>query len=525
MFVGSSPGSEVGALKVMLVEDNRGDARLIREMLKDVDGFVIDLVHVETLGAALERLRERSIDVVLLDLGLPDSSGTETFLRTRATAPWVAVVVLSGDTDGEIALRALRAGAQDYLLKGHVDPQGLARSLRYAVEHKRIADDQYFLSAAADVLAGSLEYEETVLQAVRLAVPFLGSAAVLELQPEDRSRSRLLVHDEDPERRARLQQGCEVAAEEPIERNAVPVAALTGLGFSAQLSTELMNSDRTLGRLTVLRTWSAPAFEPRHAMLLAELGQRCSVAIDNARLHRELRVAVRLRDDVLAATSHDLRSPLSGVRMQVGSMRRVLQSTECGAREDISTGLQNIDDAIERSLGLLQELLDAAALHDGRELELRKQPTDLRALVEQVLTQHRLRSSYHQLVLEAPPQPLIGTWDPDRLARVVDNLLSNATKYSLEPDVISVVLRVDGDAPAEWIVLQVTDRGLGIPRTELRHVFDRFYRGSNVPREIRGSGIGLWGVRHIVEQHGGSISVHSQEHAGSTFSVRLPRHA
>lgn len=284
-----------------------------------------------------------------------------------------------------------------------------------------------------------------------------------------------------------------------------------------------MTADRVLGRLTVLRAWSAPDFESRDATLLAEVAQRCSAGIEKARLYRELELAARVTEEVLAAVSHDLRSPLTGITMQVHAIRRLLDSTADCPRDRITAGLVDINAAIDRSLDLLQELQDATALQAGRRLQLRKRPTDLRALAERVLHEHRSRVGYHRLVLDAAAEPLIGNWDEGRLARVVDNLLSNATKYSPEPDVITVELRTVIEADAEWAVVRVIDHGLGIPDAEVHHVFDRFYRGSNVPADIRGSGIGLWGVRQIVTEHGGYITVHSQELQGSTFSVRLPR--
>ena len=510
-------------LKVVLVEDSTDDARLIRQMLEEVEDFAVDLVHVDTLHAGLDRLLKEGFDVLLLDLDLPDSSGLATFLRARAAAPWSAIVVLSGDADKDTAFRAVREGAHDYWLKAHTDRHGLARTVRYAARHKRIAEDQHFLSAAGDVLSSTLEYEETVGHVVRLAVPLLGSAAVLELEPDAGSRSRVLVHDFDGRRHNELRHAARAGAVVGLNGAAVLADAIQELGFSAHLSTELMASGRVLGRLTVLRTWSAPAFEPRDAMLLAELAQRCSVGIDKARLYRELEVAARMTEEVLATTSHDLRSPLSGIGMQLNAIRRLLATTEDCPRDQIAAGLDHMDAAIERSLDLLQELQDATALHAGHQLQLRKRPTDLRAVVEHVLVEYRLRTDYHRLVLDAPAEPLMGTWDEDRIARVVDNLLSNATKYSLEPDVITVELRVVTELDAEWAVLRVIDHGLGIPDAEVHHVFDRFYRGSNVPPDIRGSGIGLWGVRQIVDQHGGFITVQTRERQGSTFSVRLPR--
>ena len=510
-------------LKVVLVEDSSDDARQIKDVLEEVEDFALELVHVETLHAALEALLKQAIDVLLLDLDLPDSNGLDTFLRARAAAPWSAIVVLSGEPDKETAFRAMREGAHDYWLKTPADPHALARCVRYAAEHKRIAEDQHFLSAAGDVLDSTLEYEETVGHVARLAVPFLGSASILELEPDVGARSRVLVHDVDGRRRNELRRAARAGALVRLNDTTVLAQPIQELGFSDHLRIELITPGRVLGRLTVLRTWTAPGFQPRDAMLLAELAQRCAVCIDKARLYRELEMAARMSEEVLAAISHDMRSPLSGISMQLDAIRRIIASTEDCPRDQIVAGLKDMDVAIDRSLDLLQELEDATALHAGRELQLRKRPTDLRAVVEHVLLEYRLRTGYHQLVLDAPAEPLMGIWDEDRLARVVDNLLSNATKYSLEPDVITVELRVISEADAEWALLRVIDHGLGIPEADVRHIFDRFYRGGNVPPDIRGSGIGLWGVRQIVTQHGGYITVQSQERHGSTFSVRLPR--
>src|SRR5437764_606793 len=96
------------------------------------------------------------------------------------------------------------------------------------------------------------------------------------------------------------------------------------------------------------------------------------------------------------------------------------------------------------------------------------------------------------------------------------------SKYSPRQDTITGALVRETNATGDWAVLRVQDHGVGIPRGEMRQVFDRFYRGSNVPREIRGVGIGLAGVRDIVEQHGGEISVESAEGIGTTFTVHLP---
>lgn len=129
--------SEFKQISVLLVEDNPGDARLILEMLAEVSEELFSLERFDRLEPALERLSRASVDVVLLDLGLPDSRGLETFWRTQREAPDHPIVVISGLDDEVVALEAVRAGAQDYLVKGRIEGHLLARVLRYAIQRKQ----------------------------------------------------------------------------------------------------------------------------------------------------------------------------------------------------------------------------------------------------------------------------------------------------------------------------------------------------------------------------------------------------
>ena len=124
-------------LKILLVEDNPGDARLIREMLAEAGNDLFTLEWSSTLAAGLDRLSRSEIDLVLLDLGLPDSLGLDTFIKAYAHAPEVPFVVLSGLSDETLALTAVRQGAQDYLFKHETDSNQLLRAIRYATERKQ----------------------------------------------------------------------------------------------------------------------------------------------------------------------------------------------------------------------------------------------------------------------------------------------------------------------------------------------------------------------------------------------------
>jgi two-component system, cell cycle response regulator len=124
-------------LTLLLVEDNAGDARLLREMLRESDLDLAACIHKERLAEAIDHLRSERVDCVLLDLSLPDSRGEETLARALEAAGDVPVIVLTGFSGEEHAVEAVQKGAQDYLVKGEVGPRLLGRSIRYARERKR----------------------------------------------------------------------------------------------------------------------------------------------------------------------------------------------------------------------------------------------------------------------------------------------------------------------------------------------------------------------------------------------------
>ena len=146
-------------VRLLLVEDNPGDADLVREMLDSTSEAKFELVHAERLSKGLALLAGGGCDVVLLDLGLPDSSGLDTFYELHAAVPWIPVVVLTGSTDGEIGIQAVAAGAQDFLVKGTIDGPTLVRRIRYALERKRAE------RTTADIRERGREMAELVISA------------------------------------------------------------------------------------------------------------------------------------------------------------------------------------------------------------------------------------------------------------------------------------------------------------------------------------------------------------------------
>ena len=130
-----NPNSKL--LKILLIEDNAGDVDLIREMLTETGTVNFSVESVPRLSEAMSRLKSNAIDLVLLDLGLPDSKGLDTFIKLQAAVPDMPIIILTGNTDQHAAVTAVREGAQDYLIKGQFNGNIITRAIRYAVERKQ----------------------------------------------------------------------------------------------------------------------------------------------------------------------------------------------------------------------------------------------------------------------------------------------------------------------------------------------------------------------------------------------------
>jgi two-component system cell cycle response regulator len=139
------------AIKILIIEDNAADARLIKEMLQDVETATFESEWVDSLSKGLKRLSETPFDALLLDLGLPDSAGIETLEKILSEAPGIPVIVLTGLADEMTGVEAVHKGAQDYLVKGPVNSDVLIRSIRYSIERKRMMKELHDLSILDDM--------------------------------------------------------------------------------------------------------------------------------------------------------------------------------------------------------------------------------------------------------------------------------------------------------------------------------------------------------------------------------------
>jgi signal transduction histidine kinase len=216
----------------------------------------------------------------------------------------------------------------------------------------------------------------------------------------------------------------------------------------------------------------------------------------------------------LAGVAHDLRNPLSALKMSAA----LVTSGRPLPEERLHKTMALVRRQVARLDRMVGDLLDATRIEAGR-FELQLDERDARDLAREVVELYQAGGSSHDLRLLLPEQPVLLRCDGSRVEQVLHNLVSNALKYSPVGSRVDVEVRPEGDE----VLLSVVDRGIGISTEELRHLFAPFRRSGRARETAPGVGLGLSVSRRIVEAHGGRIEVESRPGVGSTFRVRLPR--
>lgn len=234
---------------------------------------------------------------------------------------------------------------------------------------------------------------------------------------------------------------------------------------------------------------------------------------DMARRFNEMATALeamrRRQMTFLAAFAHDLRNPVSALKLATGR--------PAGAAAAEAT-LVLVRRQVLRLERLVSDLIDTARIEAG-EIELHPQPVDVRAIVESVVSLFGATSDAHRISVTIPDEQVIASCDPGRVEQVLDNLVSNAIKYSPRGGRIEIVVEPRPGA----VRVAVADEGVGIPDGEAEAIFEPFRRGHGAAPDVPGVGLGLYVSRRIVEAHGGELHVASTPGRGSTFELVLPR--
>jgi signal transduction histidine kinase len=498
---------------VLFIEDNPGDVRLVREYLRDSLGDACELREAATLGDGLSDLRSQPVDLVLLDLGLSDSSGLDTLLRVQSEVPWTPVVVFTGSDDAEVASAAMRIGAEDVLQKGDANSIQLVRSMQHAVSRHARSRQQREAAWQHQTLAAHAREGLLVLDDKGLVVRANVRAATLLGRPAG-MQGRLvgqrvadLVHAGHADRLANL-----------LDSQAPAVQ-------TQQLLLQAAGGHSQWVQATANRVPGPGSWRGRWVLVLTDLGPRPPAAdaahppdTSAADLLAERTEALRLQalaqERFQHALAHDLRTPLNGILGYAAVLRQELREvmTPPQVRK-----FKVIEHSARLMAGLVSSLLQqASAQADAQPLAM--EAVDLSAAAEVVAA--ALEAADPGRVVQWQIQP--GLWavgDPGLLASLVANLLQNAWKYSSAAESARISLRADAE-PGQPTVYRVRDNGMGFTAEESATLFQRFHRLPSA-QGMPGLGIGLATVQHIITRHGGRIWAEGAPGQGACFSFTL----
>ena len=495
--------------RILVVED---DAKMRRVLELLLSGHWTVETSADA-AAAITATRERPPDLVLTDLLLPGMDGYDFLrqLRAEAGTRTLPVIVISGLTEEADRLRALEAGANDYLIKPFSERELMLRVTthlemgflrREAALRESETQLRAILEGALDAVVGMDANGDVIDWNAQAEATFGYTRA----EAVGRRLAELIIPS--PLREAHYK-GLEryfETGEAPILNRRVEVEAQRKDG--SRVPIELA--------ITVVKGWGFYRFNA----FARDISDRRAADTERNRLLEEAREANRMKDEFLAMLSHELRTPLSAIVGWAHMLRT-------GGLDEptVARAIETIDRNAKVQNQLIEDILDVSRIVAGK-FHLDMRSVDLVRIVEAAIdTVSPLATSRgvqlrQDLSAEIGPCcPAIG--DPDRLQQVVWNLLTNAIKFTPRGGVVTVEVRRQDD-PAEFEIV-VRDTGQGISADFLPHIFERFRQAGTGARRHGGLGLGLSIVRHIVEMHGGTVMATSAgEGQGSVFTLRLP---
>ncbi len=489
-------------MRVLIVEDNPTQSNLLRISLQR-RGLNVDCAT--TLDEACNRLNERpSVDVTLLDLSLPDSNGIETFYLVRSTAPSIPTVVFTGLDDQDIAIEALKNGAQDYLIKGLAGDDAVVRCLRYAIERNKV---ELALRKSERRLRIILEnsYDAFISMDSQWRIKDWNIQAERTFgwtrdQMLGRNLALIIPHH------LRKQYSREVedhfrGNDEKILRTTNEIIAIhrDNHEFPIEIGIFRIREDDDYMYCAFVRDITE---RKQFYELLERTVQERTAELTQS--NEELRQFAKI-------ASHDLQEPLRAVQ---GFANLLQESTADKLDKDSREFIDFILDGTQR----MQQLIQSVLLHSNIKKEEQEDiSTDCNSVIEEVLANldASLKDSNAKLEVDTLPEVAV---ERSQLIQLFQNLVSNAIKYRGEnaPKIyINAERTVD-----EWL-FSIRDNGIGIEPKYAERIFDMFAR-LHGKTKYSGTGMGLAICKKIVNSHGGKIWVESESGQGCIFLFTLP---
>lgn len=423
------------------------------------------------------------------------------------------------------------------------DRQELATRTRAEAGREPGAERMRLLDQASRLLTESLELEATLAHVAHLAVPRVADFCLVELVERGQGlRMAALAHrDPDKERMARqihvryppdpnttgglwsVVRSGEARLHSDVHEEDLAAAAqdechlelLRSLGLCSLMLVPLAARSGVIGVVAFAAAESGRRYGPDDLAFARELASRAAFALDNARLYEQAQRETRARENLLAIVSHDLKNPLSAIHLATTILKqRATQQEDTRAARHLDA----IERATMRMARLIADLLDMASIQAGR-LSIERKPHDAALLVRDALEQHQALAEENSIVLMRQGEPAAARvlCDRERILQVFANLIGNALKFCRPGESVTLLCETRGAD----VQFSVVDTGPGIPCEDLGRIFEPYWTSRGHHR--RGTGLGLFISKGIIETHGGKIWVESRVGLGTSFMFVLPR--
>ncbi len=512
-------------IEILLIEDSTADIVLIEESLKTDPLASFRVTNVDKLSEGLQALARRKFDLVLVDLGLPDSQGLTTCQKVCGQYPNAPIVVLSGLADEELAEQAVKSGAQDYIVKGMTGLPMLARSIRYAYERHQIQQRLRLSEEKYRRLAESLEerVKERTAEVQDLyenaPMGYHSLDANGRLTRINRTELRWLGYEREELIGMPFVSLLSPTSQALFQRH---FSQFKSIGQETNLELDLVRKDGSLLPVSLNATaiYDAEGNYTSSRSTLFDNRERKQADETLRHANLEMERAMRMKDEFLASMSHELRTPLTGI---LGLSEALQLQTYGSLTEKQLRALRNIESSGRHLLDLINDILDLARVEAGK-LDMQFEICSLGEVCQASLQFIKGMAQKKRLNISFAMRPVAVKIRADqrRLKQMLVNLLSNAVKFT--PDGGALGLEIDGDDPEAMIKITVWDKGIGIKAEDLGRLFKPFVQlDSSLARQYSGTGLGLSLVQRMVELHGGRVEVQSEPGKGSRFTLLLPR--
>jgi protein-histidine pros-kinase len=501
----------------LIVEDSVDDAVLsARELTRA--GYDVMFERVETAAAMTAALQQKTWDLVIADYTLPQFSGLAALEVLKSTGLDIPFFIVSGSIGEDIAVDAMRAGANDYLMKGNVKRliPSVERELREAEIRRQRRQAQQALDASE---ARKAAIFDSALDSI-ISIDQQGN--IIEFNPQAETTFRykrdevvgrpvaeLIIPTDLRDRHEQaLARYLATGAGSIGKRVELMARRSDGAEFPVELSLTSISTQSQ----TMFTAYIRDLTEQKHQ----EETQKRSQELEEQNLR--IQEASRLKSEFLANMSHELRTPLNGI---IGFSEVLVDGKAGSVNAEQQEYLNDILASGRHLLQLINDVLDLAKIEAGK-MNVSLETFSVKKAADETCVIMRPMASKRSIKihLEVSSDADTVTLDLVKFKQILYNLLSNAVKFSHDGGEVAVVIALD----AKQLRLQVKDHGIGIKKDDLPRIFREFEQlDSGAARRFPGTGLGLALSKKLVELHHGSISVRSEFGRGTTFFVTLPR--